>query len=78
MISLKVLACGGTKPRKVVSKRVKELKSIQKQLSKMANAEYEHARELLEEHMKLFKEEEKQDNQVMVVQQESIDDFFEK
>tara|TARA_R110001592_G_scaffold207492_1_gene458366 strand:- start:7550 stop:7795 length:246 start_codon:yes stop_codon:yes gene_type:complete len=81
MISLRVVAANNTnstKRRKVVDKRKKELKAIRTQLSKVAEDERKRAQELFEMHKDMFKDETQDDNQVIVVEPESIDDFFEK
>lgn len=76
MLTLKVVAAKTTERRKVVDKRRKELKSIRTQLSKMAEDERKRAQELWDMHRNMFKNEnETQD--VIVVEPESIDEFFE-
>ena len=76
MLTLKVVAAKNADRRKVVDKRRKELKSIRTQLSKMAQDERTRARELWDMHRNMFKNEnETQD--VVVVEPESIDEFFE-
>ena len=76
MLTLKVVAAKTTERRKVVDKRRKELKSIRTQLSKMAKDERKRAQELWDMHRNMFKNEnETQD--VIDVEPESIDEFFE-
>jgi len=76
MLTLKVVAAKTTERRKVVDKRRKELKSIRTQLSKMAEDERKRAQDLWAMHRNMFKNEnETQD--VIVVEPESIDEFFE-
>lgn len=76
MLTLKVVAAKTVERRKVVDKRRKELKSIRTQLSKMAEDERKRAQELWDMHRNMFKNEnETQD--VIVVEPESIDEFFE-
>jgi len=76
MLTLKVVAAKNTDRRKVVDKRRKELKSIRTQLSKMAEDERKRAQDLWAMHRSMFKNEnETQD--VIVVEPESIDEFFE-
>lgn len=74
MLSLRVVAAAPNNRRKAVDKRRKELKSIRTQLSKMAEDERTRAQELWVMHRNMFKEE---DKDVIVVEPESIDDFFE-
>lgn len=77
MLSLRVVAAKTTDRRKVVDKRRKELKSIRTQLSKMAEDERKRAQEMWDMHRNMFRETQ-DDNQVIVVEPETIDDFFEK
>ena len=77
MLSLRVVAAKTTDRRKVVDKRRKELKTIRTQLSKMADDERKRAQELWDMHRNMFRETQ-DDNQVIVVEPETIDDFFEK
>lgn len=77
MLSLRVVAAKTTDRRKVVDKRRKELKTIRTQLSKMAEDERKRAQELWDMHRNMFRETQ-DDNQVIVVEPETIDDFFEK
>lgn len=77
MLSLRVVAAKTTDRRKVVDKRRKELKTIRTQLSKMAEDERKRAQELWDMHRNMFRENQ-DDNQVIVVEPETIDDFFEK
>lgn len=74
MLTLKVVAAKTAERRKVVDKRRKELKSIRTQLSKMAEDERKRARELWDMHRNMFKNE---TQDVIVVEPESIDEFFE-
>jgi uncharacterized NAD(P)/FAD-binding protein YdhS len=76
MLSLRVVAAKTTDRRKVVDKRRKELKTIRTQLSKMAEDERKRAQELWDMHRNMFRENQ-DDNQVIVVEPETIDDFFE-
>jgi hypothetical protein len=76
MLSLRVVAAKTPDRRKVVDKRRKELKSIRTQLSKMAEDERKRAQEMWDMHRNMFKETQ-DDNQVIVVEPETIDDFFE-
>ena len=77
MLSLRVVAAKTTDRRKVVDKRRKELKTIRTQLSKMAEDERKRAQEMWDMHRNMFRETQ-DDNQVIVVEPETIDDFFEK
>lgn len=74
MLSLRVVAAAPNNRRKAVDKRRKELKSIRTQLSKMAEDERKRTQVLWDMHRNMFKEE---DKDVIVVEPESIDDFFE-
>lgn len=74
MLTLKVVAAKTAERRKVVDKRRKELKSIRTQLSKMAEDERKRAQELWDMHRNMFKNE---TQDVIVVEPESIDEFFE-
>ncbi len=76
MLSLRVVAAKTPDRRKVVEKRRKELKSIRTQLSNMAEEERKRAQELWDMHKNMVKET-PDDNQVIVVEPETIDDFFE-
>ena len=76
MLSLRVVAAKTPDRRKVVDRRRKELKSIRTQLSKMAEDERKRAQEMWDMHRNMFKETQ-DDNQVIVVEPETIDDFFE-
>jgi|DEB0MinimDraft_6_1074348.scaffolds.fasta_scaffold02170_6 hypothetical protein len=76
MLSLRVVATSAPNTRrKAVDKRRKELKTIRTQLSKMAEDERKRAQELWDMHRNMFKNDD--DNQVIVVEPETIDDFFE-
>jgi hypothetical protein len=76
MLSLRVVAASAPNTRrKAVDKRRKELKTIRTQLSKMAEDERKRAQELWAMHRNMFKDDD--DNQVIVVEPETIDDFFE-
>lgn len=76
MLSLRVVAAKTPDRRKVVDRRRKELKSIRTQLSKMAEDERKRAQEMWDMHRNMFKKTQ-DDNQVIVVEPETIDDFFE-
>jgi hypothetical protein len=76
MLSLRVVAASAPNTRrKAVDKRRKELKTIRTQHSKMAEDERKRAQELWAMHRNMFKDDD--DNQVIVVEPETIDDFFE-
>jgi len=77
MLSLRVVAAAPNNRRKVVDKRRKELKSIRTQLSKMAEDERKRAQELWDMHRNMFKND-NETQEVIVVEPESIDAFFEK
>ena len=77
MLSLRVVAAAPNNRRKVVDKRRKELKSIRTQLSKMADDERNRAQELWDMHRNVFKND-NETQEVIVVEPESIDEFFEK
>ena len=76
MLSVRVVAAKTTDRRKVVDKRRKELKTIRTQLSRVAEDERKRAQELWDMHKNMFRETQ-DDNQVIVVEPETIDDFFE-
>ena len=76
MLSLRVVAAKTPDRRKVVDKRRKELKTIRTQLSKIAEDERKRAQDLWDMHRNMFRETQ-DNNQVIVVEPESIDEFFE-
>ncbi len=76
MLSLRVVAAKNTDRRKAVDKRRKELKTIRTQLSRVAEDERKRVQDLWDMHKNMFRETQ-DDNQVIVVEPESIDDFFE-
>ena len=78
MLSLRVVAMKSpnrANQKKVVDKRRKELKGIQTQLKKISDDERQRVKELWKLHKDFFVDNDTMD--VIVMPEETIDDFFE-
>ena len=78
MLSLKIVAMktpNRANQRKAIDRRRRELKGIQTQLRKISDDERQRVKELWKLHKDFFIDEETMD--VIVVPEETIDDFFE-
>lgn len=78
MLAIRAAAAKPNPRRKAVDRRRKELKGIRERLSKMAQEERTRVSSLWEEHKTFFKNEDEEPKvvDVEIVQEESIDNFF--